>query len=470
MNDLSPRSAPLAPYRAVSAWAVAGLGLAVLYTAWVLAAAAIAFRSHLPLLMNPATLVLPVIAALLSLIGWSEVRRSEGTRVGLRLAQVGLVLSVLAGAGYATYWQVTELALSQQARDFTRQWLEQVGRSSTDEVEACAAFWNTLDPARRDRSLDLNSVEVRQKLASDPKEFASLHEGLRRRYFWGDRGQKGPLPRFFDHELIQLVRQGGTHVEAEALGVRDWQFLSGTEGGYRLEQTFRLTTPEGVFEAVIPVLGKDLERRQWQVQIADAGIRQAKLSAFGGQMRDLRFDSRRFAIDWARKLAEGKVEEAFLDTLLPEQRQPLRDRPPEEVRSQPGYAAFAAGGLIDAQDLVAEPKKELPEMVREAKATFGLAALGKGSPLHVAPANAMLASGWRLDTKELRFYQPFEMQAGRYHIEGRLVVATLDEALLKKLREAEQAGPHSAEGPRLGRQASWRIVGVELEVASLLSK
>ncbi len=450
--------ADAAPYRAVSLWAVAGLGLALLHAVCIAVAAVLASRARLPLLLSPMTLLLPALAVICSILGWIQIRQSEGTRVGLRLAQTGLVLGVTVGGGYGTYWLTTELALRNQARQFTQQWLEQVGRSAASEADACAAFWNTLDPLRRDSSLDLNNSDTLKQLASDPQALADLRGTLRRRYFWGEPGRKGRLPLFFENELIQRVRQGGDRVQADALGVRDWQYLSGTEGGYLLEQTYRLTTPEGVFEAAIPVLGKDLpERRQWFVQIGDAAIRQSRLSALGSQVRDLRQDSRRFAAEWVRKLAEGKHDEAFLETLPPEER---AQRP----NAHPGYAAFIAGGLVDARDLMPAQRLKLPEIVKEAKALFDPATADKGASFNVAIP--VPATPWRLDATDLRFFQPCELRTAHFRCEGRMIVATNDAALLKQLRAAEQAGPHSPEAPRLGRQTTWRIVAVELETGA----
>lgn len=460
MSDSSRLSAPAAPvdtaYRAVSLWAVAGLGLAGVYAAWVLIAAVLAFRSHLPLLMHPATLLLPLTAFGLSAVGWVEIRRAEGTRVGLRLAGWGLFLSLLFGLGYGTYRGVLEYALRQQARDFTLQWLEQVKASPRDEVEGLAAFWNTLEPMARDRNLDLNNPETRKKLAAEPKELTAVRDGLRRRYFWGEDGQKGRLPEFFEHELIQRLRQVGT---AESLGVRDWEYLPGAAGGYWIEQTYRITTPQATFEAVIPVLRQDRERRHWQVLITEARIQNVRLSALGSQMRDLRLDSGRFAKEWVQKLREGQGPAAFLATLPGVDRLPLRGWFADEVELHENYPHWFSGTILSARGLTAEPKRERSEMYYEASTIFDRAAPGKRVAFDVTAAY----SQGQLMPEELRFFHPFVLTAGKYRFEGRIVVATDDPALLRKMRQASEAGASSPEAPHLGRQASWRIVGMELE-------
>jgi hypothetical protein len=496
MNDspAPPPSGELTAYRPVSGMAVAGLGLAVLFALWVAIAGVIALRSGIPLLMNPASLLLPLAAAVLSLAARLQIVRSEGTRVGLRLAHWGLGLSVVCGLGYGAWRAATELALRNQASEFTEAWLEQVGRGRTNEVEACAAFWLTIDPARRDRTVDLSSPDVRQKLASSPKEFQALRDGLRRRFFWGDRGAKGAWPRFGESDLVQAVRQGGDRVSVESQGVRAWQYLTGAEGGYLVEQHYRLATPEGTFDAVIPVMGKDIDKRHWQVIMSEVRVRPAQPTAFGGMIRELRLDSRRFAAEWASRLKQGPAEEVFLDTLPPAERGPLRDRfgpcmllsgltlsapgllgvaplvDHKVARASllPGYIEHAAGKPIDVQNLTADKKTALPDIVKEARAVFGGSAGSKGFALHVADATTYPLSPWQLDPSELRFFQPFGLTlGGKYSCEGLLEVATSDARLLAKVRQAEQAGAASPEGPRLGRQPSWRIVRMKMEIANV---
>lgn len=465
MSDTSPEPENDRTYRAVSPWAALGLVLSVLYAVGLLVVAVLAFRSGAPLLLSPLTFLVPVVAAALSVAGWVQVRRSEGQRVGLRLARAGVFVSALFGLSYASYWYLTEQALRLQARTFTADWLEQAQRSGTNESAAAIAFWDTLDPITRLRAGDLGAPEVRQKLAEDPKTLQAARAVLRGSYFWGDRGLRGPLPLFPDNELVARVRLGGGQTTVESTGLRSWNYLPGSRPGYRLEQEYRITTPEGVFEVVIPVFGTDLERRQWQVLLNEVEFRKIKLSAFGGRILDLRLDSRRFAADWARKLAEGKSAEAFLDTLPPASRAEIQDDA-EKVRNAPAFGKFQAGALLQSSKLEATDAEVATAVTRVVPQLFA----GPFPKMQIPGPDVLPASPWKMEGNEVTFFQPFEMVlstgSGKYRCTGVVAVATTDANLLHMLREAEQAGPQSAELPRLPRQPSWRIVGVELETAA----
>lgn len=433
MSDTPGAPAPAAtdrPYRAVSGWAAAGLGLAVVYFLGLAAAVVVAVRAGQPLQVPPATLLVPVAAAGLCAAGWLQVRRSEGLRAGAFLAKLGLFLSLLSGSTFAAYWYFTEGALRIQAADFTRQWLEDVRRSPGNETDLCAAFAATLDPATRAQLPDFDSPEQRKKWADDPKEFRAVRDEMRRRFF----RDRGPLARFPENELVARVRQGGDATTFEAKGVRDWRYQSAPRPGYRLEQDYRVTTPEGVFDVVIPVLRADADYR-WQVLLGEVEFKKTKLSALGGLLRDLRLDNRRFAADWAKELANGNP-------------------------------AAASGDLVSVGDLeTSDDRVSRGAVEKAARALFDPANKGLGS-ITVAAPNVLPASPWKLTADELLFEQPFKATLpGGYRCEGRLVVATRDPGLLGKVRQAEQAGPDSAEPPRQPRHNGWRVVRVELETA-----
>jgi hypothetical protein len=474
MNQSPRPSAPVTSsdtcYRPVSVWAVVGLAVAGSFALWLLIAAGIALNARQPLLLHPATLLLPLAAALLSVIGWRQVLHSEGTRVGLRLAQWGLTLSLLFGLGYAAYYGFGYDAVRRQAQEFTLHWFELVRHSGDSEVDKCAAFWNTIDPLRRDRTRDLNNAETRQSLAGEPAKLAALKEDLRNRYYWGTNpGTQGPFPRFFEHEVVLLLQQGGAPTSIEPLGVRSWEYLPGKEGGYSLEQMFRITTREGVFEVAVQVMSKDIDRRHWHVLLPESGVRQAQLSAFGGLIRNLNSDSRRFSGEWTGKLAEGKLENAFLDTLPPATRAELTGQNTDAVRARPDYLAFVTAGIARGP-LVTDTRQILPGVEKASEALLQRAAQGNGFPLRVPPINTNPTCRWKLTATELQFFHPFDgTLAGKYRCTGVLSVATTDKTLLARLHTMAQEGPKSSEIPHT-RQTSWRVHGVVMDSASMLGQ
>ncbi len=251
---------PEQAYRPVSGPAVVGLALAALFALGLAVAAVLAWRSATPLLLPPIVLLVPLVASCLCVAGWLHVRRSEGTRVGRSLARAGLGLSLLCGLGYGAYRTATELALRQQANEFSEGWFALA--ASADETDYLAAFWSTLDPARRDSTLDLNTPEGRRQLADHPRLMQRL------------RDEATKTPRFDDHALVQLLR-ANPGLTVGARGVRRWQHYAGAEGGYVVEQNYRLTGPEGGFDVVLAVFAKDLDRRRWYVLLGESVLKRA---------------------------------------------------------------------------------------------------------------------------------------------------------------------------------------------------
>ena len=117
MADPSPLVTPQAPddtsvYRPISGFAVAGLALSGLYTALVVISAIMRFfwPNYISLLA--------ILGISLSVVALWQIRRAEGTRAGLKVAQWGLWLGLLSGGGYVLYHAVTILAVKMQANRF----------------------------------------------------------------------------------------------------------------------------------------------------------------------------------------------------------------------------------------------------------------------------------------------------------------------------------------------------------------
>lgn len=447
-----------APYRPVSGLAVAGLVLSTLFAGWLAVAAAVALRAHAPLLIQPAWLLLPFAGAVISSLGWLQVHRSEGSRVGARPAQWGLLLGVLSALSYAAWYAMTELPLRLQAQDFTNAWFDDLRQNQTDDRFGDVAFWCTLHPLRRDGGLgDLSIPDDRDALLQSPQKFQAFRDALRHRHLWGERGRKGELPRFLEQEIVQIIRQTGTQTEVEPLGVRDWTYVGGSEPGYRVEQAYRVRTPDGSFEITVPVLSRDTDRRRWQVLLNETAITQRQYTPRGHFLARLRADSNRFAFDWLKKIDDGQREEAFLDT------RPAHDRDTLRRAGLPGYKEFAAGALVDGQTMLGNPKR-MKELTGEIKAFFQPSPNRKIT-LRLAELGPNPATPYEVGTgawmpNELIFYHPFDARIGnQYHCEGLLAVATAD----PKVLDLENPDPSVLpDGTSAQRNARWRIVGLRL--------
>jgi hypothetical protein len=474
MSDPAPVPAPPVagdpvPYRPVSGLAIAGLIVSSLFAVWVVLAGLVAFRADVPFLMDPISLVLPLAGFGLSLAAHLQIRRSEGTRAGLPLAKWGMLLSVTCGFGYLAYRGATELALRQQAEDFTNAWFDLL---RGDDVDAHAAFWGSLDPSLRDQRFDLDQPEVRNLLKSKPDEWRKVQVKLRDRFFWGrDRSgamQKGQLPNFFVHDLVANVRQAGAEAKVTAQGIRNWDR---TGDSYRVEQNYRISTPDVDLDVAVTLLGsddKETGRRRWRVLLEETGIREPrKLTPRGQALAMLRGSSQIFASDWAKKLIQGQPADAYLDTTPPEKRDALRFASLlTSPTLLPGYPEFAQGRLVQAQGLITPDPRTHDVVVTETQALFqGHKPDGQTT---MQAADTRLSCRYELDknTRELRFLQPFDVRLGEQRGEVTLVVATRSPAALSAVDGAPPAGPAGLRLAGEGRNVSWWIAGVTLDWAA----
>jgi hypothetical protein len=463
-------------YRPVSGLAIAGFLVSGPFAIWVIIAGVVAYRADKPFVMAPASLVLPLVGFILSLAASIQIRRSEGTRAGLRLATWGMLLSALFGLGYATHRGVTEYALRLQAKDFTSNWFELL---RGNDIDAYAAFTDSLDPTLRDKRLD--DPEERQKLKDHPDQWSKVQKDIQRRFLWGEvRGgvpQRGLLPRFFLYEVVESVRQAGAAAQVEAQGIRTWEHLGGSVPGYRVEQNYRIATPDIELDVAVTLLGTNDKdgRRRWRVLLEETGVRDQgrKLTPRGEALALLRASSQRFAADWAKKLNHGRLNDAYLDTCTPPGRDGLRLAcmliNPVLL---PGYSEFVQGRMLDTRGLVAPDPKTLPAVIKAAQELFqGLEPGGRA-----AVGETRLTGRYEVDvnTRELRFFLPLELRCGsEYRCEGMVVVATRSVPALAAVAGVNGQPPEGPASLRLageGRNVSWWIAGVELEWAIALPK
>jgi hypothetical protein len=388
-----------AVYRPVSVLAVAGLSAAVVYALVVVLVAGSAWRSGVPRLMSWA-LVLAVAGALLSLTARVRILRSAGMQAGLRLANWGLGLCVVLGLVHGAILIGKDLAVRQEARAFTADWFELLRQG-----DVYRAF--------------LLSVPAAQRQGDDPENLRRLYI----RYGTAGLGEKGPLLRFLENELVQIVRQAGADTKVESLGVSDWAFI---DGGYLVEQSYRVTTPEGVFDIALrarsaeqPVPGS--VGRQWHIVMTDPNIvRSRHPTPLGEQLIALRQNAGRFVEDWARRATAPSAEH------------------------------FGTAQLLTPSDRITQA---IRQEIRE---------LGRSSSLQIkAPSGPELDScPWKIAGSELQFTVPIELRLGsKYYCEGNATVAVQAPQLIQQL-------PQAASGLPMPGADQWRVIGFDLLIGS----
>src|SRR5207302_9255338 len=89
--------------------------------------------------------------------------------------------------------------------------------------------------------------------SSRPREGPDLRRELEVRFNSGPDGSgRGQLASFAQSDLARFCQQGGAEMQVLPLGVNEWL---NQDGGYRLRQTFKMTTPEGTFEVLVSTQG-----------------------------------------------------------------------------------------------------------------------------------------------------------------------------------------------------------------------
>jgi hypothetical protein len=379
---LSERPPETVSYRPVSGLAIAALIIAALYAVVVGGVGIVAFASGTPFFLPIWMFIIPAASFVLAVIAGRQIRTAEGTRSGQGLVAWAWWLSVLFGVGYGAFYGFTVLAVWLQAdADIHRYFFDKIRAGKVDE-----AFQFTIDPEERDA--------------------ASRIQEMRIRFGQAEGGKKSPLARFREHEIVQVIRQGGSDTNIKSLGLKDWEYK---DKGYTVHQVYRITTPEGVFDIALGVRSREsreFKGRRWQLLLAPSTtyVVSRQKTDYGSKLDAWRFDALGFGARWMRRQQEGDLIGLFLGTLEPPERARLERQclssqlaaslsvaggamsqvgqtlaatsflvflnPELGCRLYlPGFSEFTAGNLVDSQDFEATKKAKEP-MLKEIKTWF----------------------------------------------------------------------------------------------------
>jgi hypothetical protein len=441
-------AALLARVRGLQLLKVAGLGLAGVLAVLGMGSL-VAFSGSNPYLLPGWSLLVALAAVLISWAARVRIQRSEGTLSGLPLTSWGLGLSLVFGLNYAAYYGSNLLAVQQQARAFSDEWVALLRQGQLDK-----AFLMTLEPSQR------------------PREGPELRRALEVRF-----NQPSPRPgspggiysQFTQSDFVRLLmRPGDTVVAFKSVG--EWR----TEGtSYTVPLLYAVQTDVAEFELQVTVTGTEpkgqLGGRRWAVRGVgtETGVPPSsyRFTDKGREVLRATQAGQRFAYAWVQRLREGAFADAYLDTLPPGQRRrqekaarrcrvaavaagpaPLALTDADCRAYQKGLQAFCAGGIVRAEPGTFWSSR--PEQIsRAVKAGFSPGS-GEVLQMHLREVRVPLwqEEGGRIEvafTVQMPLLNP---QTGRPRaiVEGNLVV----EARTK------------AEGPP--DMASWRVQRLEL--------
>src|SRR5262249_35483225 len=142
-------------------------------------------------------------------------------------------------------------------------------------------------------------------------------------------GGKGPYANFAQSEYVRVLGAAGPETTFESLGVEDWKYVS---GAYEVQLLFQMTSSQSssvLLTTLRSSEGKRTERRQWHVLWEKTGLRRDQpttISDEGTRLYAAARESHEYLLKyWTGSFKEGKVAEAFLQTVPAAERQAVRD-------------------------------------------------------------------------------------------------------------------------------------------------
>ncbi|QVL30647.1 hypothetical protein KIH39_17535 [Telmatocola sphagniphila] len=291
----SPRIAPLGGpsgdrlnYKPVSGFAVAAVVFSVLYTVIILALTIAAFVAKKPILIQE-LLLLPALGLVFSIIGRSQIKKSEGTRVGLGLCNIAWWLSIVGGVMFAMYILANDFALRRQSQETAKKFMD-----AMKEGKWNTAFLLTVDPGRR------------ASVTSDDAEALEAEFG------------KPMTAGFRQNELIRIFNRYSSTGEVNylPLGVQSWE---STPRGYEFRLGYQILCPEGIYGVSLVLKGfegPNIRGRQWSVHVpqAEAAVTLVSRSPYGKLYQDIGSEAFSTAIRFVEKLNSNQLESAYLMT------------------------------------------------------------------------------------------------------------------------------------------------------------
>ena len=283
-------------YAPISWTAVAALGFAVAFVV-ITALLAITSLSKQQSLIEPRLLVLPVLVVILAFVARRQILGSEGTRAGLRYANVGWYIAVVGGLTYATYLFAIEFAVRNDAE---REFL--AFSAPLGKLDAA----NAQDPAFYSAVYVMISPGARGSMSS-PTDAAGM-----------DASFKDLVLSFRSTDLARVCTRNPGRVTFKTTGLVDW------------EQKPRLITctikaqmscPEGDFDLVVPMRAdiEDNRQRRWMVVPSKEGyVKGRKLTPYGWFVEGVEQSGRQFASDMMFALSKpGNANLALVGYVLP---------------------------------------------------------------------------------------------------------------------------------------------------------
>lgn len=302
MPDLTPIPSAQRPadpgYQPVAGYVVAAAVAAGLFAVLLLVLAVSAVRSgRTP--FSYELLLLPLAGLILSALGRSQVRNSEGTRTGARLAAGCWWVCVLGGVGFGAYLYANAMAVEYNSAQEADRFFKKL---QDGQVEA--GYEYLLPPEERGRAGDRDSA------TREDYEKAYGH----------------PFVAYRNSDLIRLFVRNGSDVQIERVGAKD---IGQESAGFRATHIYRLRCPEGEFNLQLKLIATESRKgskAQWYIPgspTPGAVLTLVKRSEYGQLLADLEREGDRAAVQWMDDVSARRYVAAYLLTMPEDRRRPL---------------------------------------------------------------------------------------------------------------------------------------------------
>jgi hypothetical protein len=326
-NAASPRPGENLDYQPVAPMAVFAILLASLLTILVISLVGVGLYIRKPVIVWE-LLLLAGLGLFLSVFARIQIRNSEGTRTGLRLATTAWWMCVLGGAGYGAYVLAMEQAIRSQSVEVSRKWFDELSKPDQN-----VAFLQTIEPARRGR---INPADEEQLKA----EFST-----------------GALAMFRSNELVRLFQRSGKDCRAEFIGIKDWK---PNKTGYEVAQQWKVISPEGTFQITVYLMAfenKETATRDWVVvNPSEQSISLSRRTTYGRLHMELISEAGSVARKWQESVLGSQRDIAVSLCLSPADR--------ERSERQRMARLFVSGGLGSTIQPVLVPPQFYGEFFR----------------------------------------------------------------------------------------------------------
>lgn len=287
---LSAPPAPVETYQPLSLLAMAGFGLAVVYTLLVLVGGLMSLMGHKPWLMPYWTFFIPIGVLIVCKLARTRIEDSEGTLTGSGFATWGSRLAILFSFTYAAYYFATFLAVRSPAIECANDFFQKI---KTDQLAELFLMSKDIPIPTKDRNLLRAQVESRFNQPSA-----------------GPSAMPGDFTRFGLERFVRFIQMDGDEAKIVPMGVALWEY---GKGGYHLILSYHVATSLVEFDMKVETVGDDPKPsegkgRRWRVLLVGSETKilpeSLKRTERGTEFEQRTFKANEFANELAAKISD----------------------------------------------------------------------------------------------------------------------------------------------------------------------